>query len=72
MRALPRWRRTATSDDDLGLDLVDDAPRTTGSTPTAASRAAADPDVIGLRLYVEHDNAAAQRTYADLGLEVEP
>lgn len=25
-------------------------------------------DVIGLRLYVAHDNAAAQRTYATLGL----
>ena len=26
------------------------------------------PDTIGLRLYVERDNAAAQRTYLDLGM----
>ena len=35
-------------------------------------RAVADPDVVGVRLYVEHDNAAAQRTYEGLGLAVEP
>ncbi len=35
-------------------------------------RAAADPDVIGIRLYVEHDNTRAQETYADLGLTAEP
>ena len=35
-------------------------------------RAAGDPDVIGLRLYVEHDNDRAQATYAGLGLTAEP
>jgi len=30
------------------------------------------PDVIGIRLYVEHDNHAARRTYAGLGLADEP
>lgn len=30
--------------------------------------AAAEPDVLGLRLYVEHANAAAQSTYAALGM----
>lgn len=30
--------------------------------------ARAAPGVIGLRLYVEHANAAAQRTYAALGM----
>ena len=30
------------------------------------------PDVIGIRLYVEHDNATARKTYAELGLEEEP
>ena len=28
-----------------------------------------EPDVIGLRLYVERDNHGAQRTYLDLGME---
>jgi GNAT superfamily N-acetyltransferase len=28
-----------------------------------------DPDVIGLRLYVEHENRAAQETYLGLGME---
>jgi ribosomal protein S18 acetylase RimI-like enzyme len=28
-----------------------------------------DPEVIGLRLYVEHENHAAQQTYARLGME---
>ena len=28
-----------------------------------------EPDVIGLRLYVERDNHGAQRTYRDLGME---
>ena len=28
-----------------------------------------DPDVVGLRLYVERDNHAAQRTYLDLGMK---
>ena len=31
-------------------------------------RARATPRVIGLRLYVERDNASAQRTYASLGM----
>jgi ribosomal protein S18 acetylase RimI-like enzyme len=31
--------------------------------------ACADPTVIGLRLYVEKDNHAAQRTYLQLGME---
>lgn len=30
--------------------------------------AQADPDICGLRLYVEHDNRAAQTTYAELGM----
>ena len=34
--------------------------------------AAARPDVIGIRLYVERDNARAQATYASLGLAEEP
>ena len=34
----------------------------------AASLARAMPGVIGLRLYVEHANTAAQRTYASLGM----
>lgn len=33
----------------------------------ALARAA--PGVVGLRLYVEQDNAAAQRTYASLGMD---
>ena len=32
-------------------------------------RARATPGVIGLRLYVERDNAVAQRTYAALGMQ---
>ena len=32
------------------------------------SLAAAEPDAIGLRLYVEQDNKRAQRTYAALGM----
>lgn len=35
----------------------------------AASLARATPGVVGLRLYVERDNAAARRTYAALGME---
>ena len=31
-----------------------------------------EPDVIGLRLYVERDNHGAQRTYRDLGMEQMP
>lgn len=31
--------------------------------------AVADPEVIGIRLYVEHENNAAQRTYLTLGME---
>jgi GNAT superfamily N-acetyltransferase len=31
--------------------------------------AVADPEVIGLRLYVEHDNHVAQQTYLKLGME---
>ena len=34
--------------------------------------AAARPDVIGIRLYVERDNARAQATYSSLGLVEEP
>ncbi|MDQ2971430.1 MAG: GNAT family N-acetyltransferase [Rhodanobacteraceae bacterium] len=34
-------------------------------------RARAGPGVIGLRLYVERDNARAQKTYAALGMEEE-
>jgi ribosomal protein S18 acetylase RimI-like enzyme len=34
--------------------------------------AVARPDVIGIRLYVERDNARAQATYESLGLEEEP
>jgi GNAT superfamily N-acetyltransferase len=34
----------------------------------AAELARATPGVIGLRLYVERDNAVAQRTYAALGM----
>lgn len=36
------------------------------------SAAAADPAVIGIRLYVERDNARAQAVYAALGLTLEP
>ena len=35
----------------------------------AASLARATPGVVGLRLYVERDNADAQRTYASLGMD---
>src|SRR5262249_32561677 len=31
--------------------------------------AAQQPDVIGLRLYVDRENAAAQQTYANLGMQ---
>lgn len=34
--------------------------------------AAADPGVIGLRLYVERENARAQAVYAAMGMEAEP
>lgn len=34
--------------------------------------ALADPTVIGLRLYVEHANAAAQAVYTALGMAAEP
>lgn len=34
-----------------------------------AARAAADPDACGLRLYVEHDNTAAQATYRRQGMD---
>ena len=36
------------------------------------AKATADPTVIGLRLYVETDNARARQTYAGLGMEEEP
>lgn len=36
------------------------------------TRAAADPTVIGLRLYVERDNERAQKVYSAMGMEVEP
>lgn len=32
---------------------------------------ATPPDVIGIRLYVEHENDAARKTYAELGMEEE-
>ena len=32
--------------------------------------ASADPQVIGLRLYVEHENHVAQQTYLSLGMEL--
>ena len=32
-------------------------------------RALREPDVCGLRLYVEHENAAAQATYRSLGMQ---
>ena len=35
-----------------------------------AAQAAADPDVCGLRLYVETDNAAAQATYRRQGMQL--
>ena len=35
-------------------------------------RARTTPNVVGLRLYVERDNARAQRTYLSLGMEEEP
>ena len=35
-------------------------------------RAAADPDVCGIRLYVERDNERAQRTYRTLGMVEKP
>ena len=31
-----------------------------------------DAEVVGIRLYVERDNHAAQRTYQDLGMEEMP
>ena len=34
-----------------------------------ADMARRDAEVIGIRLYVERDNVAAQRTYRDLGME---
>jgi GNAT superfamily N-acetyltransferase len=34
-----------------------------------AAAAKADPEVIGLRLYVERDNHRAQQTYVNLGME---
>ena len=36
------------------------------------TKAMQDPTVIGLRLYVEHDNERAQKTYHSLGMELEP
>jgi hypothetical protein len=35
-------------------------------------QAQADPAVIGLRLYVEHENERAKGVYAALGLTAEP
>jgi len=32
--------------------------------------AAADPQVVGLRLYMEHENQVAQQTYLSLGMEL--
>jgi ribosomal protein S18 acetylase RimI-like enzyme len=34
--------------------------------------AQADPRVVGLRLYVEHDNSAARATYRELGMSQAP
>ena len=36
------------------------------------AKATADPQVIGLRLYVEQDNGRARKTYAALGMAEEP
>ncbi|MCU0704053.1 MAG: GNAT family N-acetyltransferase [Fimbriiglobus sp.] len=36
------------------------------------AKAVADPSIIGMRLYVEHDNARAKAVYAKLGLSEEP
>jgi len=33
------------------------------------SSARAEPQVVGLRLYVEHENRVAQQTYLDMGME---
>jgi GNAT superfamily N-acetyltransferase len=33
------------------------------------SAARADPQVVGLRLYVEHENHTAQQTYLEMGME---
>lgn len=35
-------------------------------------RAMENPEVIGLRLYVEHENARARAVYASLGMTEEP
>ena len=35
----------------------------------ALASARAEPQVVGIRLYVEHDNHAAQETYLNLGME---
>ena len=32
------------------------------------NQAASDPEVVGLRLYVEHENQRAQATYSRLGM----
>lgn len=39
---------------------------------TEVERRAHAADAVGLRLYVERDNARAQQTYASLGMEEEP
>lgn len=39
---------------------------------TEVERGARAAGAVGLRLYVERDNARAQRTYASLGMEEEP
>ena len=39
------------------------------SLPAHSRRGARDPDVIGLRLYVEDSNQPAQRTYQALGMK---
>ena len=36
------------------------------------SRAESEPDVCGLRLYVEHENITAQKTYQSLGMQITP
>ena len=41
------------------------------TNPSASGPGAAG-DVVGIRLYVERENAAAQRTYAALGMTETP
>jgi hypothetical protein len=43
-------------------------PRRATSSPSAVAQAREAAGVIGLRLYVEHENGAALRTYRALGM----